>query len=93
MGNGWIWIARLLNMAPRKITPLILTLFLELCGYDFIQLYRVQAHKIIRFIYNNYTTLMTKDSFQAVSQLKSSIEDYFQKGKSIDSFPGKNLAN
>ena len=33
MNRGWTWIARLLNMKPRTITPLLLHTFLDIAGF------------------------------------------------------------
>ncbi|KAJ1566038.1 hypothetical protein HK096_003790, partial [Nowakowskiella sp. JEL0078] len=42
---GWLWLARICNMKPRRITPLLL-----IAGQDLLDHFGVQVKKLLRFI-------------------------------------------
>lgn len=54
MKYGWAWLAHVLNMAPRRITPVLLELFLKIAGHRFETVYKKQAHKVFAYILNVY---------------------------------------
>ncbi|KAJ3042285.1 Nuclear pore complex nucleoporin component [Rhizophlyctis rosea] len=84
MSNAWVWLARILNMKPRKITPLLLFKFLEAVGFQLQQDYSNQTRKILQYIFEQYVPLMEKmpkAPTPSIIRLKSFIFDnYIQKG-------------
>ncbi|KAI8910404.1 GLE1-like protein-domain-containing protein [Gorgonomyces haynaldii] len=50
MEHAWTWLARMSNLKPRKITPLLILTFLEMCGHQFLEKYKSQAKKLIQLI-------------------------------------------
>eukprot|EP00842_Homolaphlyctis_polyrhiza_P006682 jgi/Hompol1/7014/HPOL_005158-RA len=50
IAHGWTWLACIMNLKPRKITPLLLITFLEIAGNALLTKYKGQAKKLIRHI-------------------------------------------
>ncbi|RIA99041.1 GLE1-like protein [Glomus cerebriforme] len=85
--HAWTWLARLLNLMPRKITPFLLYIFLKITGSQILQVYRGQAKKLIILIYKAYfqqpppeTKVLSTTSPAAMSRLKTFLENASQKG-------------
>ncbi|CAB4398929.1 GLE1-domain-containing protein [Rhizophagus irregularis] len=87
MDHAWIWLARLLNLPPQKITPFLLYTFLKVAGAQVVQVYKGQATKILYVIFKAYVhqpppeikALLTS-SPAAMSRLKTFLEDASRKG-------------
>ncbi|GBB85459.1 hypothetical protein RclHR1_00120013 [Rhizophagus clarus] len=87
MDHAWIWLARLLNLPPRKITPFLLYIFLKVTGTQMLQTFKGQATKIFNVVYKAYVhqpppevkALLTS-SPAAMSRLKTFLEDASRKG-------------
>lgn len=59
---SWIWLARILNLKPRRITPLIIHSFLAVCGHAFLENYRSQASKLLSFICNDFMSAIPEEA-------------------------------
>lgn len=77
--HAWTWLARTLNMPPRKITALLLLTFLESTAPELVRHYKQQALKIFHFILDKYLHLMPKDSVSATTRLKLFLETHRNK--------------
>jgi nucleoporin GLE1 len=91
MASGWTWLARLLNMPPRKITLFVLITFLEIAGYEMLNVYGKQMNKILNFILNTYIPMAPKESVSFVTRLKLFIEKYKNDGNRLNIPEGKNF--
>ncbi|CAO3598367.1 unnamed protein product [Absidia cylindrospora] len=87
MGLGWTWCARIMNMAQRDITPMLIHGFLEIAGNRMVQAYPRQFPKMLRLLYDQIIPTMpihpTKDNVSAISVLKMYLEDYFNTGNMV----------
>ncbi|KAI9023305.1 GLE1-like protein-domain-containing protein [Hyaloraphidium curvatum] len=74
MADAWTWLARLLNLPPRKITPQLILTFLEVAGPELLRTYRKQATKLLRFIAEKCLPQMPKESVAATTRLRLHLE-------------------
>ncbi|KAJ3054338.1 Nuclear pore complex nucleoporin component [Rhizophlyctis rosea] len=85
MDKGWIWLARTLNMKPRRITPVLIYKFLEVAAFRLEQTYRQQIRKLMQYIYETYIPAMAalpNPPTPSITRLQSFIHDqYLQNGK------------
>jgi type II secretory pathway pseudopilin PulG len=89
--HAWIWLARLLNMEPRPITPTILVAFLEHAGFFLLQAYRNQFRKILSFIKEDYIKRYPPNCNAAKSRLIIYLEDYEKNGYQLQEPKGYRL--
>lgn len=52
--HGWVWLARVLNQAPRPATASIVHAFLSMAGKSLHQKYPNQTMKVLTFLYNDF---------------------------------------
>ncbi|KAJ3407442.1 hypothetical protein HDU80_008754 [Chytriomyces hyalinus] len=72
---GWLWLSRILNMNPRTITPQLLLRFLQMAGHRLLAVYKGQARKLFRYIYQSYIPKMLKVEVPTTVQLQLFFED------------------
>ena len=53
---GWSWLARFLNMPPRRISADLVCSFLKIAGWAYGRTYGQQARKIIVYLRREYIT-------------------------------------
>ncbi|KAG0366832.1 GLE1-like protein-domain-containing protein [Gamsiella multidivaricata] len=93
MSHGWTWMARILNMPPRPITPALITVFLEVCGSVYLRMYQNQATKVIKLLYNDFIPLIPRQGIDGTTRLKTLLEEEFIKKGQIPVAPGRNYDN
>lgn len=52
--RGWVWLARVLNQAPRTATASIIHAFLSMAGKSLHQMYPTQTMKVLQFLYTDF---------------------------------------
>ncbi|ORX97920.1 GLE1-domain-containing protein [Basidiobolus meristosporus CBS 931.73] len=92
IANGWTWLARIVNLPPRPITPILINIFLEVAGPVFLQVYQGQAHKLLQLIIQSYLPLLSKESVAANTRLTSFLERYVQNGRTITGCEGRDYS-
>ncbi|KAF9918337.1 hypothetical protein BX616_009234 [Lobosporangium transversale] len=91
MSHAWTWMARILNMPPRPITPSLITVFLEVCGNSYLSNYRQQAHKVLRLLKNEFIAMVPKQGIDGTTRLLTLLEDYAKSGGQIPIAEGRNF--
>ena len=91
MDNAWKWLARILNLKPRGITPQLLHVFLEIAGHEFLNLYQMQARKVIQFIYQVYIPIIPDKAIAAKTRLQLFIEETMIKTSNFPKMAGSKL--
>lgn len=66
---GWTWIARLLNMKPRKITPSLMHTFFEIAGNALMSEYKEQGFGIVKFVCEVYLNMIPEKAIAAKTRL------------------------
>ncbi|KAJ1949670.1 hypothetical protein EC988_004679 [Linderina pennispora] len=80
---GWTWMARMVNLPPRAISPALVVTFLELAGTAMLAAYDEQFRKLLRALANRWLPMVPTDEPLAVaskSRLGSYLEDYQRTG-------------
>jgi hypothetical protein len=73
---AWVWLARMLNSKPRRISLVLLESFLQICGHDLARAYPRQFAKMIQYFATQYAPLLPKDvDTDAKSRLQSLLVD------------------
>ncbi|KAK9761158.1 hypothetical protein K7432_014147 [Basidiobolus ranarum] len=90
--HGWTWLARIVNLPPRPITPILINTFLEVAGPVFLKVYQDQAHKLLQLIIQSYLPLLPKESVAANTRLTSFLESYIQNGRNITGCEGQHYS-
>ncbi|KAG0251449.1 hypothetical protein BG011_007603 [Mortierella polycephala] len=81
ISNAWTWMARIINMPPRPITPALLAVFVEVCGERYLSTYRNQANKVLRLLMQDFIPLIPKEGVSASTRLKTKLEDFYSTGR------------
>ncbi|GJQ08510.1 hypothetical protein GpartN1_g301.t1 [Galdieria partita] len=75
---GWTWLARVVNMKPRRFTAFALISFLEIAGYALYKHYGKQFEKILRLIQEHILPNLPSNSPAGpTARLRSFIEDFY----------------
>ncbi|KAJ3030155.1 UNVERIFIED_CONTAM: hypothetical protein HDU68_009929 [Siphonaria sp. JEL0065] len=72
---GWQWMARVLNINPRKITPQLICSFLQIAGHCILQTYKSQAEKLFVYLYNVFLPKMMTLSVPSAMKLQIFLEE------------------
>ncbi|KAL2919514.1 hypothetical protein HK105_201161 [Polyrhizophydium stewartii] len=91
ISNGWTWIARILNMKPRRITPLLLHTFLEVAGHELLKTYPRQAPKLIRYMVQVAIPMMPASANASTTRLKLFLEETALAKGTIDPYESSHL--
>lgn len=77
--EAWTWLARVLNMPPRRATAHVLLAVLKNTGYSLVRTYGVQFRKLLGFIKSGYGAQLPADTptdRAAKARLEIYISDY-----------------
>ncbi|KAJ2461406.1 hypothetical protein GGF42_000201 [Coemansia sp. RSA 2424] len=78
VSHGWTWMARLLNLAPRSISPLLVHTFLSVAGASLMAAYGKQFRKLLDVLANSWIpSISAKDPTSTAS--KSNLCGYLEK--------------
>lgn len=91
MENGWKWMARLLNMKPRKITPLLIHTFLVVAGSGLMKKYGTQARKLIHVIVEGIIPIIPTAAIASTTKLKLFLEETVLLSNTFDVHPSSIL--
>jgi hypothetical protein len=89
--NGWRWLARILNMPPRRITPLLLLTFLEITGFMLYKTFPQQMPKLMQLLIKEYIPRMPEASIASTTRLKLFLEENVLKRGTLPEPPGRDL--
>ena len=78
---GWTWLATILNLPPRSITPYLLSAFLEQSSYAFYQKYGSTFENLIKFILEKYIPLIPNSSIAAKTRLEILCKEFVSSGQ------------
>ena len=76
IGNGWTWLASILNVRPQAITPFIICSFLETAGYKLWKAYNGNFLKILKYLRSHYLELLPAGSIAARTRLEIYINEF-----------------
>ncbi|KAG0745325.1 hypothetical protein G6F57_006476 [Rhizopus arrhizus] len=83
--HAWIWLARISNMPPREITPILVMGMLEVAAKRLLEVYPTQTPKLLKLIQTDiipkYPKREGNDNVAGIKRLEMFLEDYFQRGK------------
>ena len=75
ISQAWTWLARLLNMKPRRLTPLLLYTFLDVCGHELLKEYKSQALKLFHFIMEHNIPAMPQSALAGTTRLELFLQE------------------
>ncbi|CAG8720672.1 16502_t:CDS:2 [Acaulospora morrowiae] len=85
--HAWTYLARLMNLKPKKITPFLLCTCIQITGAELIRVYRDDALKLFSVVCKAYVLQPPPEvrelltiSPSAMSRLKTMLENASQKG-------------
>lgn len=78
---GWSWLAAVLNLPPRPITPLLLVSFLEQAAYSLYHSYGVNFEKLLRFILDRYIGLIPQSCIASRTRLELLCKETLSAGR------------
>ncbi|KAG0362212.1 hypothetical protein BG005_006351 [Podila minutissima] len=90
--HAWTWMARVLNMPPRAITPALISSFVDVCGHVYLSTYRNQAMKIFRLTMTDFVPMVPKEGVAGATRLKTQLEDFMKSGH-IPKAEGRDIPN
>lgn len=77
---AWIWLAALLNMKPRTITPYVVASFLETAGYRMSLKYGANFQGLMGFVMHTFLPMIPSASIGAKTRLKIWVEGVLERG-------------
>ena len=77
--NGWTWLARILNIRPRKITPLLIYAFLNVAGHKIVQQYKDQAVKLVAVLCDSLMPMFPKAAVASTTKLALYLDETVKK--------------
>lgn len=75
LGHAWTWLASILNMTPRPITPPILCSFLEVAGYEISQRYPKDFPSLMEYLQSVYIPRLPAECVAAQTRLELYLEE------------------
>lgn len=85
ISHAWIWLARICNMPPREITPILVSGFLEVTAKRLLEAYPNQTPKLLRLLRDevcpSYIPISNVDNKASISRIEMFLDDYFNKGQ------------
>jgi nucleoporin GLE1 len=78
--HAWRWLARVLNLKPRRITPVLLLAFLEHTSYFLAAKYGRQFSKLLLFIRDDYLRRLPTGTTASKTRLELFLGDWEQNG-------------
>ncbi|KAJ2871639.1 hypothetical protein GGH93_004661 [Coemansia aciculifera] len=86
ISHGWAWMARLLNLPPRSISPLLVHTFLSVAGASLMAAYGKQFKKLLDALANSWIpSISAKDPTATAS--KSNLCGYLEKYQQTGTLP------
>ncbi|KAJ2493575.1 hypothetical protein IWW37_000441 [Coemansia sp. RSA 2050] len=86
ISHGWTWMARLLNLPPRSISPLLVHTFLSVAGASLMAAYGKQFKKLLDTLINSWVpSISAKDPVAVAS--KSNLCGYLEKYQKTGMLP------
>jgi hypothetical protein len=83
--HAWIWLARICNMPPRSVTPVLVAGFLEVSGKRLLEAYPNQTPKLFKLIrYDICPIYVPSDNGEnkaSISRIEMFLDDFFVKGQ------------
>ena len=89
--NGWSWFARILNMKPRKLTPLLIHTFLIIAGNKLISIYKDQGLKLVYLLVDTLIPIIPVAAIASTTKLKLFLEETVIKTNSFPLNQGKKM--
>jgi nucleoporin GLE1 len=80
IGNAWSWLARILNLKPKRITAQLVLSFLQVAGYRLLQVYNRQFRKMLLLIKEEVLQRLPQESLASATRLQLFVMDYEQAG-------------
>ena len=80
IANGWSWIARMLNLKPKRITAQLVLSFLQVAGFRLLQVYNRQFRKLLAVIKEDVLPKLPQESLASATRLQLFLMDYEQAG-------------
>ena len=78
---GWNWLAAILNLPPRPITPYLLNAFLEQASFSLFKKYGTNFEKLVRYILEKYLQLIPASSIAAKTRLELFCREIISAGQ------------
>lgn len=75
LSHAWTWIASILNMSPRPITPLLICSFLEVAGYELAAMYSKNFPSLMNYLVDVYIPRLPAECIAAKTRLELYLED------------------
>ncbi|KAH6582555.1 hypothetical protein BASA61_008454 [Batrachochytrium salamandrivorans] len=91
IANGWVWMSRILNMKPRRITTLLLYTFLEIAGNALVTTYKRQAIKLVRYIVQVLIPMAPAAANASTTRLALFLDETVLKTGNMPPFEGSAL--
>ncbi|RCH97777.1 Nuclear pore complex nucleoporin component [Rhizopus azygosporus] len=83
--HAWVWLARICNMPPREITPILVLGLLEVSAERLLEAYPTQTPKLFRLIREKILPMYPKcdnnDNVGGITRLEMFLDDYFKTGQ------------
>lgn len=83
--HAWVWLARICNMPPREITPILVLGLLEVSAERLLEAYPTQTPKLFRLIREKILPVYPKcdnnDNVGGITRLEMLLDDYFKTGQ------------
>lgn len=90
---GWTWLAAILNMPPRPITPNIIFAFLEQASYVMYKKYGEAFGKLIKFIIEKYLPMIPSSCIAAKTRVELLCNELLKAGpNSVKEPVGRRIA-
>ena len=78
--HAWAWLARLLNLPPRKMTPALILAFVGACGSELVRRYGVQFRKLVVLMKKSILPNLPAAAVANKTRLELFIADLEQSG-------------
>ena len=89
---GWTWLATILNLPPRSITPYLLVSFLEQASFALYKKYGLNFEKLIKFVAEKYISIIPNSSIAAKTRLEMLCKEIIKNGTRIKEPAGMIIA-
>lgn len=81
---AWLWLASIMNMRPRPVTPFIIIAFLDIAGYRMATVLGKSFLDLMQFTLNTFIPMIPSVSVSPKTRLKIFVEDVLDKEGKID---------
>lgn len=75
IGHGWLWLARICNMKPRRVTPGLINAFLELLGPELFRFYPQSMRKLTELLQRDFLARVSDKAIAAKTRLEIFLRD------------------